>query len=56
MKTILIVEDTELNLDLLVQLLEDDYALITAEDGQAGVKVASQEQPDLSGEKSRTDK
>ena len=30
MKKILIVEDIELNLDLLIQLLEDDYELITA--------------------------
>ena len=29
MKRILIVEDNEFNLDLLVQLLEDEYALLT---------------------------
>ena len=37
MKTILIVEDVELNRDLLTQLLEDDYALVFAEDGQAAL-------------------
>jgi two-component system cell cycle response regulator DivK len=33
MKKILIVEDVELNRDLLVQLLEDDYEILTATDG-----------------------
>ena len=47
MKTILIVEDVEMNRDLLVQLLEDDYALLTAGDGEAGVKLAEKHRPDL---------
>jgi CheY-like chemotaxis protein len=47
MKTILIVEDTELNIDLLAQLLEDDYHLLIARDGAEGVKVAQQTKPDL---------
>ena len=47
MKTILIVEDTELNIDLLVQLLEDDYKLLIAKDGAEGVRVAQQKNPDL---------
>lgn len=47
MKKILIVEDVELNLDLLVQLLEDDYELITAENGESGVSLARQYKPDL---------
>ena len=47
MKMILIVEDVELNLDLLVQLLEDDYELITAENGESGVSLARQCKPDL---------
>ena len=47
MKKILIVEDVEFNVDLLVQLLEDDYALITAGDGQKGVNLATSEKPDL---------
>ena len=33
MKKILIVEDVELNVDLLVQILEDDYSLVVAGDG-----------------------
>src|SRR5262245_17126006 len=47
MKKILIVEDAELNLDLLTQLLEDEYELVAAEDGARGVALAEQEQPDL---------
>lgn len=47
MKKILIVEDVELNTDLLVQLLEDDYDLVTAEDGAQGVAEAESERPDL---------
>lgn len=47
MKKILIVEDSELNLDLLVQLLEDDYELISAGDGGAGVELAVAERPAL---------
>lgn len=47
MKTILIVEDTELNIDLLTQLLEDDYALLVARDGAQGVTLALEKKPDL---------
>ena len=47
MKTILIVEDTELNVDLLTQLLEDDYNLLVAKDGVQGVSMAQKEKPDL---------
>ncbi len=47
MKKILIVEDVDLNLDLLVQLLEDDYQLVIARDGAQGVDLATREMPDL---------
>ena len=47
MKKILIVEDTELNIDLLTQLLEDDYELVVARDGQQGVDMAIEHVPDL---------
>jgi signal transduction histidine kinase/CheY-like chemotaxis protein len=46
-KTILIVEDTELNINLLIQLLEDDYNLLIAKDGEQGVNMAGQNNPDL---------
>ena len=47
MKTILIVEDVELNRELLVQLLEDDYRLVLAEDGAAALERAAEAMPDL---------
>ncbi len=47
MKKILIVEDVEFNRDLLVQLLEDEYEILTAADGAAGVELAEREHPDL---------
>lgn len=47
MKTILIVEDIELNRDLLAQLLEDEHRLLFAEDGQAALERAAQARPDL---------
>jgi len=47
LKTILIVEDTELNINLLTQLLENDYNLLVAKDGAQGVNMAQQNNPDL---------
>jgi two-component system, cell cycle response regulator DivK len=47
MKKILIVEDVELNRDLLIQLLEEEYELSIATDGAAGVAKASSERPDV---------
>ena len=47
MKTILIVEDIELNIDLLTQILEDDYKLLVAQDGAQGVAIVELNRPDL---------
>jgi CheY-like chemotaxis protein len=47
LKTILIVEDTELNIDLMTQLLEDAYNLLIARDGAQGVNMAHESHPDL---------
>ncbi|MGH8067253.1 MAG: response regulator [Candidatus Entotheonellia bacterium] len=47
MKKILIVEDVEFNRDLVVQLLEDDYEVLTATDGAEGIQLATREHPDL---------
>ncbi len=47
MKTILIVEDVDINVDLLTQILEDDYNLIVAKDGAQGVEFADIHKPDL---------
>jgi CheY-like chemotaxis protein len=37
----------ELNRDLLVQLLEDDYEISTATDGASGLEAAARLRPDL---------
>jgi two-component system cell cycle response regulator DivK len=47
MKKILIVEDVDFNRDLLTQLLEDEFEVIAATDGQVGIATAERERPDL---------
>jgi two-component system, cell cycle response regulator DivK len=47
MKKILVVEDVEFNRDLVVQLLEDTYEVLTAVDGVEGIQMAEHEHPDL---------
>jgi len=47
MKKILVVEDVEFNQDLVVQLLEDTYEVLTAVDGVEGIRLAEHERPDL---------
>lgn len=47
MKTILIVEDVVMNRELLVQLLENDYRLLMACDGEEAVAIAREKRPDL---------
>ena len=37
-KKILVVDDTEWNRDLVVQLLEDDYTVLQAVDGEEAVR------------------
>jgi two-component system, cell cycle response regulator DivK len=46
-KKILVVDDTEWNRDLIVQLLEDEYEIVQAVDGEQAVKKTEQERPDL---------
>jgi CheY-like chemotaxis protein len=47
-QTILIVEDSKLNQRLLEAILRPHgYRLLIAEDGEAGVKLAREERPDL---------
>jgi len=46
-KKILVVEDNELNRELVTQLLEDDYEIISAVDGAAGLTAAVELRPDL---------
>ena len=47
MKKILIVEDIDLNIDLLEQILGEDFALAVAKNGAAGIEMAERERPDL---------
>ena len=45
---ILIIDDVPANLGMLVNMLEDyDFEIMIARDGQKGVDVAKQAQPDL---------
>lgn len=46
-KKILVVDDTEWNRDLIVQLLEDEYTVIEAVDGADSLKKTAAERPDL---------
>ena len=47
MQTILIVEAVAAQRDLLVSWLQDEYTVLTAVDGAAGVALATQAEPDL---------
>ncbi|MGE3317955.1 MAG: response regulator [Candidatus Berkiella sp.] len=47
-KTILVVEDNEMNMDIASQLLEmEGYSVLRALDGQTGIRLASTHKPDL---------
>jgi CheY-like chemotaxis protein len=46
-KKILVVDDTEFNRDLVVQLLEDEFELIIAQNGAEGLKQTQDQRPDL---------
>ncbi len=46
-KKVLIIEDSENNLNLCIQILEENYELIVARDGKEGVEKALKEAPDL---------
>ena len=47
MKKILVVEDVDSSRDLVVQLLEDDYEVLEAVNGEEAVARAEKERPDL---------
>ncbi len=47
MKTILLIEDVEDNRDLVVQILESEYTVVEARDGQEGLEKARATQPHL---------
>jgi two-component system cell cycle response regulator DivK len=46
-KRLLIVEDSDFNRDLLVQIFEDTYDIEVASDGETAVETASTKRPDL---------
>ncbi len=46
-KRILVADDVDLNRDLMVQLLETEYEVMVAIDGEEAVKKAEMEKPDL---------
>ena len=45
--TILIVDDTEENLDILVEALSDDYGISVAMDGETALEILEMEMPDI---------
>lgn len=47
MDRILVVDDEELNRDLLVHLLKDEFETRVAEDGEQALKLAAEDVPDL---------
>jgi putative two-component system response regulator len=46
-KTVLIVDDTELNIEILIELLDEKYDILVATDGQTALDIAQEEQIDL---------
>jgi len=47
MPTILVVDDTETNIDILVELLGDDYDVMVALDGKSAIEIANEEEVEL---------
>jgi len=47
METILIVDDTKANIEILMELLGDSYDLLVAKDGRSAIEIALEDKPDL---------
>ncbi len=45
--TVLIVDDTETNVDILVETLGEDYDIAVAMDGESALEAVEEEPPDL---------
>jgi len=45
--TVLIVDDTETNIDILMDTLGDDYDIAVAMDGESALEAVEEEPPDL---------
>jgi len=46
-KTVLVVDDTEANIDVLVEILDPLYDVSVAMDGESALEIAESEPPDL---------
>ena len=46
-KSVLVVDDTESNIDMLVEFLGDDYEVSVAMDGETALEIANDDLPDL---------
>ena len=46
-KTILIVDDTETNIDILLEILDDEYDILVALDGKSALEILQEEALDL---------
>jgi putative two-component system response regulator len=47
LKTILIIDDTDVNINLLMEILEDKYDLLASLDGEGGLDILNEEDVDL---------
>jgi len=46
-KTILVVDDTEINIDIMLELLSDDYDILVALDGEGALEIVKEDKVDL---------
>ena len=46
-KTILIVDDTETNIDILLEILDDEYDILVSLDGRSALEIVQEEKIDL---------
>jgi CheY-like chemotaxis protein len=47
MKKVLVVDDNLLNMELTIQVLEDDYEVLSAENGEEALRQVEMHEPDL---------
>lgn len=47
METILIVDDTKINIEIIMELLGDKYDMISSSDGKSAISIAKEKKPDL---------
>ena len=46
-KKILVVDDTSINIEIILELLDDDYNVMAAIDGKTALEIAKEDKPDL---------